>query len=94
MNRSGCPSGFAGQYQDQLPGGDQAHHFALFFQLGYRGGAVEGSIVAHVWEVINGTPGNEGDIQLGIRAAEIGNRLRLDKDIQTARTSIEDLCDK
>jgi RHS repeat-associated protein len=94
LNRTSQPSGFAAQFRDELPGADQAHHFALFFQLGYRGGALEGAVIARVWEVINGTPGNSGDIRLGETAAVIGNALRLHKNPSMANMQIQELCDR
>jgi RHS repeat-associated protein len=62
LNRNGSPSGFAPQYQDEIPNADQAHHFAAFFQLGYMYGSMVGSIAATWWEKLEGTAGNIGDI--------------------------------
>jgi hypothetical protein len=63
-------------------------------EVGFKGGVIEGAALARLWEVINGTPDNRGDISLGIRAAEIGNMLRLSRDVNVALRQIGELCKK
>jgi len=66
-------SGFKSEYQDsQHPNDDQVHHFAAYFQVGFIAGASEGEIAAYLsdWN-------NPGDINLGIRAAELGHALKM-----------------
>jgi RHS repeat-associated protein len=62
------------------PNVDQVHHFAMFFTIGasYQGSpeidaaAAFISATAYGWELISGTPGNTGDIKLGIAAGMFG----------------------
>ena len=72
INPGNTASGFASQYQDQIPNADQIHHFAAFFQLGFVYGAGVGSSAASWWEKLEGTSGNVGDINLGTVASLIG----------------------
>jgi hypothetical protein len=66
-------SGFQPQYvnDDGSPAVDQIHHFAAFFQLGYRVGADAGNLAAIFSDI-----GNPGDQFLALRAVGIGDRLR------------------
>ncbi len=72
LNDGSVASGFAAQFQDQIPTADQAHHFAAFFQLGFAYGADAAAKAAEWWEKLEGTPGNTGDINLGKTAALMG----------------------
>lgn len=75
MLPQGKTSGFAKQYQDSNPNADQTHHFAAFLQIGYSFGSAAGSSIAKLYERLEGTPGNAGDIALGSIAAQIGSEL-------------------
>ena len=72
LNPGVAPSGFAPEFQDQIPNADQAHHFAAFFQLGFAYGSTIAGAAASWWEQLEGTPGNSGDIMLGQAAALMG----------------------
>jgi hypothetical protein len=79
---TGQASGYLAQYQNTTPdnpktgwNGDQGHHFAAFFQVGYQYGATQGSMLASLWERLEGTPGNRGDIALGSEAALLGSKI-------------------
>jgi RHS repeat-associated protein len=81
----GPSSGFGTQYQDGFGtpagpnGSDQAHHFAAFFQLGFYYGA--SSTLSWAWEELEslegGGPLNQGDVNLGVAAMEMGADLAL-----------------
>ncbi len=80
---AGVPSGYLPQFQNTLddqPGwnGDQGHHFAAFFDLGYFSGRTA-RLVAVIYErgqaAARETAVNQGDIDLGIQAAQIGLEL-------------------
>ncbi|HTA70437.1 MAG TPA: RHS repeat-associated core domain-containing protein [Bryobacteraceae bacterium] len=74
-NNPGQTSGFQSQYQDSIfPNQDQTHHFAAFLQLGYSYGILAVP-VANLWELLEGTPGNVGDIALGQAAVKAGAML-------------------
>jgi RHS repeat-associated protein len=82
---NGGNNGFLSQFQNTVNdnaygNGDQAHHFAAFLQLGYEfdvGTASAASFVLEWYEAWrNGGPVNQGDIALGIYAAELGAGLR------------------
>src|SRR5437016_8208076 len=79
---------FAGSGRDALRegdanwNGDQGHHFAAFFQYGYKYGGAAGSIGSAVFELLQAALGsvagktlNMGDVQLGIDAALMGASL-------------------
>jgi hypothetical protein len=70
-------SGFASKFQDGYGTGagpnasDQAHHFAAFFQAGFFNLA-GATAAAYAFELFEGTPSNQGDINLGLAAAALG----------------------
>jgi RHS repeat-associated protein len=69
----GGRSGFKSEYRDSLaPTSDQVHHFAAYFQFGFIAGALEGEFAAYLtdWN-------NPGDINLGVKASELGAALKL-----------------
>jgi len=85
----GQPSGYQVQYQNVPPdsptsNGDQGHHFAAFFQLGYQWSSFPswfGTVASNIFEVgeslvnlvKNGSfTLNTGDINLGAEAAGLG----------------------
>jgi hypothetical protein len=69
-------SGFQTQLQDGYGsaagpnGGDQAHHFAAFFQAGYYN-LVSATAAVYAWESQNLLT-NQGDVNLGLAAAALG----------------------
>ena len=76
------PNGYLPEYQDgfgsganssQISTADQGHHFAAFFQLGFVYGASVGASSASFLEMLQGSASNQGDINLGIVAARIGD---------------------
>jgi RHS repeat-associated protein len=70
------PTGYSQQYKDSnVPSQDQGHHFAAFFQLGSIVGATVGQGLAVIFEALEGTPNNYGDIALGGKASELGARV-------------------
>jgi hypothetical protein len=85
---SGQASGYKTGYQNTTPdnastgwNGDQGHHFAAFFQLGYQLGGTAGSVTSAVFELLQATLTtnsglNMGDVQLGIDAALMGAGLK------------------
>jgi RHS repeat-associated protein len=77
LNNGSVASGFASGYQDSQNGvpnnNDQAHHFAAFLIFGYQAGNVAGSISSFLYDVSHN---NQGDIWLGIAAANLGAGLR------------------
>ena len=85
---TGQASGFRGDYQNTLPdgrrgnpswNGDQAHHFAAFFQFGYRHRATAGENASSILEYFQGLDSgvmNLGDVRLGNVAAQTGADLR------------------
>jgi len=81
FGNNGKTSGFAAQFQDNFGSSqgpnnsDQGHHFAAFFQLGYQAPALT-TIAPSVWEAMEGTLVNQGDINLGQAAAYLGAQLR------------------
>jgi hypothetical protein len=84
MLAQGGTSGFNVDYQDWLetpksPAGhvDQVHHFAAFLQLGYfaaeKYGTIAGTVMANLAAIyLDINPFNLGDIQLGMKAAQMG----------------------
>ena len=87
LNR-GQPSGFAAAYQNSTPdnpttgwNGDQAHHWAAFFEFGYvHGGGVVGNATADLYESFQSLfgqlgPTNDGDQRLGEVAVQLGAEL-------------------
>ena len=93
LNPNGATSGFQGQYQDQILNADQAHHFAAFFQIGFTYGADAGASAASLWEKLEGTSNNVGDVNLGVVASRIGSYvasgvLPVDELGQTIRDSL------
>jgi hypothetical protein len=78
---NGWQSQFQNTVDDSANGnGDQGHHFAAFLQLGYEFDVGTASTAAFVLEYLeawsNGGPVNQGDITLGIAAAQLGASLR------------------
>jgi hypothetical protein len=103
---TGQSSGFLSQYQNTLPdnpatgwNGDQAHHFAAFFQFGYVYsllGFGPGAIASFALEYAEGLDSgimNLGDVNLGDAAVQIGEDLASGK-ISTADVAgrIKALC--
>jgi hypothetical protein len=86
---TGKPSGYQTKYQNTLPdnpitgwNGDQGHHFAAFFQFGYKYGAAAGSVTAFAtewWQGLESGVLNAGDVALGEAAAQIGANLKAGK---------------
>lgn len=88
---TGQASGFGADYQNTLPddkrtgwNGDQAHHFAAFFQFGYvhssrtLGGTSLADVASFTLEYFQGLDSgvmNLGDVRLGERAGQIGADL-------------------
>jgi hypothetical protein len=81
--------------------GDQGHHFAAFFELGYEysvAGLSPGSLAAFVLEYVQGLDSgvmNVGDVNLGEAAAQIGAQLA-SKQISMSQVAgkIQGLCSK
>jgi hypothetical protein len=105
---TGQASGYLSQYQNTLPdnpttgwNGDQGHHFAAFFELGYEysvAGLSPGSLAAFALEYIQGMDSgvmNVGDVNLGEAAAQIGAALA-SKQISLSQVAgkIQGLCSK
>ncbi len=95
-------SGYVTPYQntvDDSPkgNGDQGHHFAAFFEYGYLHLNAPGGGGATVFEwleaLVGGGPANDGDINLGMVAFQIGADLATGK-IKTSAVGqrIENLC--
>jgi hypothetical protein len=76
LNQNMSATGFAAQYQDEQPNTDQAHHFAAFLQVGFVYGSAAGDLLAHAWEIMEGTPFNTHDMNLGEMAASFGAALK------------------
>jgi RHS repeat-associated protein len=88
LNANSVASNFAAQYTDSIyESGDQAHHFAFFFQLGFQLNGLEATAIASLMD-----PNNAGDRALGIRAAQMGSALRASQDPYTSLASMKDLC--
>ena len=94
LNLPGESSGYQTQFQNTVPdnpttgwNGDQGHHFAAFFEFGFKYGnllggtlgSAAGAVTAFALEYFQGpTEGNvlnQGDINLGVAAAELGSAL-------------------
>ena len=109
---AGGSNGFAAQYQNTIPdagagspnNGDQGHHFAAFFQIGFAYGAGFGDALARIFEggemFFNNLAGsvgplNSGDIALGMAAVQIGADLASGR-ISTSGAAgrIRSLCNK
>ena len=80
---NGDDNGFSSTYQNTVPdsasgNGNQEHHFAAFFELGYAIGALPASQVAYWFEQFEDIlgPPNAGDIALGQMAAQWGADLK------------------
>ena len=70
------PTGFTEQFANvgnEPSTNDQSHHFAAFFQLGFRAGKEVGVFAAQLYDAHTG---NSGDRALGQWAAELGAQLR------------------
>lgn len=88
LNQSSSPGGFAKKYQeDGDPTADQAHHFAFYFQLGYKAGALEASAVGVILDFTNA-----GDRELAGAAAAIGQALKNSQDVDSVSAAIRELC--
>ena len=76
---TGLKSGYLPQYRnsDVDVNGDQGHHFAAFFQIGFRGGIGAASAAAVALEMAEGisSPFNYGDVSLALAAGQIGADL-------------------
>ena len=65
--------GFRDDLRDSTTNTDQSHHFAAFFLMGYSAGNALGQVAAIARDI---WPLNSGDINLGMRAAQIGAGFR------------------
>jgi hypothetical protein len=92
--RDGYGSGGSALSDDGWNHSDQGHHFAAFFQLGYNAGllASAGPLVYELWQ---GTLTNQGDINLGNVAVNLGRRIRSGelKPYEVAGEILRTLCD-
>lgn len=70
---NGNGSGFQSELRDSTSNTDQSHHFAAFFLMGYAAGSALGQVAAIARDI---WPVNAGDINLGMRAAQMGAGFR------------------
>ncbi len=91
LQQDGLLSGFKYQYQDIHPDEDQSHHFAAFFQVGFRAGYTTGvaATIYHEMSLVL----NQGDINLGIAAARMAADFKAGRITKPGlRTSVLGLC--
>lgn len=100
---TGRASGFSAPFQNTVPdnprtgwNGDQGHHFAAFFEYGYLNPRI-GVSVAVLYEYLQAgfglyAPINQGDINVGIVAAELGAALKNGSDPNSVADAIAALC--
>jgi hypothetical protein len=88
LNPTAAGSNFAPGFQDDIDAsGDQAHHFAMYFQYGYFVDQFTGRFITAVLD-----RGNPNDQALAARALDIGATLRANLNVGQAIDAIRGLC--
>jgi hypothetical protein len=80
VNFTGSSSSFLPQYQNS--NGDtsnQTHHFAAFFEFGFQYGVNSAAALGQLYETVEGVTDklgyNQGDVNLAVAAASLGQQL-------------------